>query len=285
MGNQLQQHTFYQGKGRLRTPNFVARHVHQGPALPEKIIITIGPGRSHTTAWLLWWVSQMNKINPGQYLGANQRLKWLLRDGLLAPDLHIPSGIEAYAMKETWSADRILECTYDPVQILVDAGIPSAIIHLQILIRPYLPTYGSWWYFTQQTCPANFALALNTALQMVDKWQGEIGSLVVLATELMYGNELKVLNQAHQIAGLPTALGLDFDPTNIWRYLDLGETRKVTAFAATVAPVLTKPCLSINGVNGDKASLIPERQRQVLARSCEEPYQELLQLSQQILEL
>lgn len=277
--NQLHQHTFYQRRGHLRPSSFVTQHIRLEGSGPEKIVLLIGPGRSYTTAWLLWFISQF------QVPGAYQILKQRLRYGLAAGDFRLPA-VPLFAMKETWSADFPLECSFDPVDILIRAGVSPEKIVCLIILREPIPTYASWWYFTQRTRPSLLALAMRTAISLYHQYQNTPVTIIPIAASLMVGRELKVLNKVHTLAGLSLANSLDFNIPAIFSYLILGEAASTDHFSATVAPVLTQTGFRINGnSNSTKVSLVPKRHLELVEQLCLPPYAQFVELSQKILTL
>lgn len=115
----------------------IAARVHLKGQCPE-IVVAVGPCRSGTTVFL-------RMFGQSGIQSWYQPLKSILRGYLHHNDIHftIPETKRLF-IKETLGAYIKNEVLYDPIEVLLLAGVPKEKIHLLSVIREPYATISSW---------------------------------------------------------------------------------------------------------------------------------------------
>lgn len=121
----------------LITNEEIAARVHLQGECPE-IVVAVGPCRSGTTVYL-------RVFGQSGIQSWYQPLKSILRGYLHHNDIHftIPETKRLF-IKETLGAYIKNEALYDPIEVLLLAGVPKEKIRLLSLIREPYATISSW---------------------------------------------------------------------------------------------------------------------------------------------
>lgn len=169
------------------------------------IYVIFGPGRSCTTAMLAWLMS-----NPTIQLGYYQPQKTLIRHGLMYGSFVIPGknqGVERIVIKDTLGPfSREFE-EFDPVELLVKAGVPLQKISLILIMREPLATLKSNHKFEGGISPEMLISNIQYTWMLYEKYQRQV-PVIPMANGLV-GNE-KASKTACEILGIPFH-GFDFD--------------------------------------------------------------------------
>ena len=138
---------------------------------PE-VIVVFGPGRSCTTALLAWLLS-----NPMIHLGYYQPQKTLIRHGLSYGPFIIPGknqGIDRIVIKDTLGPFSLEYEEFDPIDLLVRAGVPLEKITLILIMREPLATLKSNHKFEGGISSEMLISNIQYTWMLYEKYQGQI---------------------------------------------------------------------------------------------------------------
>lgn len=167
-------------------------------SIPE-IYLIIGTSRGGTSA--------MARSFAGQFPTYYQFIKAILestdktygkQDRI---DLTLVS--ERIGLKETFGAWNIPASTFDPVEILLKAGIPKDKIHVLALLRDPLHTYNSWKKKYNDTNLNIFLKAYQNVIDVSDKAEDEGIDVYRLVYASLENQEAKVSKSILRWMGLP----------------------------------------------------------------------------------
>lgn len=177
------------------------------PSECPRAIVIAGSGRSCTTGLLAWLMS-----NPKVQLGYYQPWKTIVRHGLQYGQLIIPGlaqRVSLIVMKETWGPfDRKHE-EFDPIKLLVQAGVPLAKIILIPIMREPLATFKSNFKFEGGISSEMLISNLKFTWKLYQRYKSQI-LVIPLASDLI-GQRAEVVGQSLcRLLKLPDH-GLNFD--------------------------------------------------------------------------
>ena len=113
----------------------------------------VGPARSGTTA-LLFLLAGHSEVGHVYF----QPQKTLMRLG--GPPIKLYPSDKIACMKETLLSWEVVDELYDPIDVLLKAGIPTEKITWIFMLRDPLQTYGSWCMLAPGVPPDPAAYAL-----------------------------------------------------------------------------------------------------------------------------
>lgn len=144
----------------------VAACIELDPELAPRIILVVSPCRAGSTVLL----RVFSAIGLESHF---QPMKNVLRWSLLGEDRRwaMPSGAGSCLMlKETLGPFTAAECSFNPLQVLVEAGFPGEKLHVLILGRDPLRTWASWYRFWPERAPvANMIQSFCTTRQIQEQ--------------------------------------------------------------------------------------------------------------------
>lgn len=115
----------------------VARRVFVPRAVPD-IFLLVGPCRSGTTA-------QAKVFRAAGMLSHHQPLKSVLRCLLQGQEeTYTLPEVSQLLMRETLGPYTLTEAAFDPLAVLLKAGVPREKLHLILMVREPLSTLASW---------------------------------------------------------------------------------------------------------------------------------------------
>lgn len=164
----------------LNANEYIASRVIVSKPCPN-IILTVAPCRSGTTAHL-------RIFSQAGLPSYHQPLKFILRAQLEGEDIqyHIPNNKSVF-IKEAIGPYTDSESTFNPVEILLKAGVPSEKIHLIIMLREPLSTITGWIQaFSFKTERDILVQNAITAYHTVQKVRKEALLLGLRTTTLVY---------------------------------------------------------------------------------------------------
>lgn len=146
-------------------------------------IVLISPCRSGSSAIL----EAFSRIVENSYY---QPIKDLIRFG--KPDLRLDEIVRGSVfIKETFGPLRLIESTFNPIQILIEAGVPENKIRTIVLFREPLETFSSWVDFYEDVDINMFENAFMHTFNMIDYLEkGGLPYKVVLYEEMKYGVDI-----------------------------------------------------------------------------------------------
>ncbi len=149
------------------------------PELAPGIILVISPCRSGSTILL----RVFSALGVESHF---QPMKTALRWSLLGHDRHWsiqPNSGTRIMVKETLGPFVDAGCSFNPLQVLLEAGFPRAKLHVVILARDPLRTWASWYRFWPHRAPvANMIMSFRTTRQI----QEQTKALGIASTCLVY---------------------------------------------------------------------------------------------------
>lgn len=170
-----------------------------------QILCWAGPGRCGSTALLLL-MAGVEEINRGYY----QPLKTIIRYG--GPDFQLYGDDGLVVTKEVFGP-RVDQEYYDPVRILLKAGVPLENIRIIMMLRDPIVSFASWYHFTgNDSNPERFAQAQQHTIKLYQNYL-EIGITVVpFVYELLEMGEINILKALFKKLGVNFGLSsLNFD--------------------------------------------------------------------------
>jgi hypothetical protein len=186
--------------------DFVQRHIKLPENLTDvpKIVGWSGPARSGTTA-LLFLLAGHSQIARVYF----QPQKTLMRFG--GPSLELYGEDKLVCMKEVLYSHNTLQ-PHDPIQILLDAGVPPEKITWIVMLRDPLQTFASWKRNGAQWSPDIFAFWQRHTIDLWHKYKDSNVRIVPFVYELLDKQEEPVLKKLLLKIGLDaTSLNLDFN--------------------------------------------------------------------------
>ena len=184
----------------------------QDSANIPNIIGWSGPARSGTSA-LLFLLAGHPQIDRVYF----QPQKTLMRFG--RPSLNFYSGDKRVCMKEIFYSSTTTN-PHDPIQVLLDAGVPEEKITWGFILRDPLQTYASWGRTGTKTGttldPYTFSFWQSHTINLWHKYKHTNVNVIPFAYELLAGAEEGVLKKFLAKAGIDTtSLQLDFNKKSI----------------------------------------------------------------------
>jgi hypothetical protein len=220
--------------GKIRySEDYVAKHTQlpQNPADIPHILGWSGLARSGTSA-LLFLLAGHAQIDRAYF----QPQKTLLRKGNPNFELHAEDGL--ICMKEVFGS-LYPEENYDPIRMLLDAGVPEDKITWIVLLRDPVQTFRSWHRRMPQVAPENLYDSQAHALNLFRRYQDTKVTLVPFVYELFDGQEVAALTALLDKVGLDASqVSLDFDLEAIERKLVKGQVADPGYFASNVQNIL-----------------------------------------------
>lgn len=147
-----------------------------------KIYLGVGPCRSGTTAFLQVFANAGVK-------SWYQPIKTMLRDSVkkkLNYDFELPS-TDSIFIKETIGAGTKLECTLDPLRILIEAGVPKEKIEVIGFVRDPIAVQASWnKYVKEGLSYAQLADFLAISFQTLEKIMDEAEKIGIKVNPFIY---------------------------------------------------------------------------------------------------
>lgn len=191
-----------------------------------RFICMVGPARTGTTALQI-----LASQDPSVFCGEFQPMKQLLRKGPESPSFRYDEfGIDgqpgAILFKETLGPARDIECTLDPVGILIEAGIhPKRISAVYILRHPHL-SFLSWSRLIDAD-PAKYVLAQQTVVNCYHKYRGKLHACIPFYYALLADQPRPIIDTLFYLLDLETPRHLRFIPDlvrgkNRWNEGDTG---------------------------------------------------------------
>lgn len=141
------------------TEKEVIDHIVVDPKTSPKVILSVSPVRSGSTALMRVFAAagiesyfqEMKNVLRWRMLG--RPLEWQMP---AAPNVPI-------LLKETLGPYTMTECKFNPVNIIMGAGLPLHKLHVVILIRDPMATWASWRNLWGEATNVNlFAMAYQT---------------------------------------------------------------------------------------------------------------------------
>lgn len=153
--------TIYQKKA--VSLNEVIDHIDLDPRRAPKIILTVSPVRCGSTALMRIFAAAGIQTH---FQELKNVLRWLMTGSV--HNFHVPKGNKRIIMlKETLGPYTELECEFNPLRVLLEAGLSPDKLHLVILGRSIEQTWISWKNLWKDVVtPELFAKAFLTTEQI-----------------------------------------------------------------------------------------------------------------------
>jgi hypothetical protein len=220
--------------GKIRfSEDYVIKHTQlpQNLADTPHIIGWSGLARSGTSA-LLFLLAGHAQVDRAYF----QPQKTLMRKGTPAFKLYAED--QLVCMKEVFGS-LYPEENYDPIKLLLDAGVPEDKITWIILLRDPVQTFRSWHRRMPAVTPHHLHASQTHALGLFSRYQNTRVRLVPFVYELFDSQEEAALTALLDKVGLDTSkISLDFDLAAIEQKLVKGQVADPEYFAANVQNIL-----------------------------------------------
>ncbi|HSE29403.1 MAG TPA: hypothetical protein VLA77_02340 [Candidatus Saccharimonadales bacterium] len=204
----VQEAAYTKNAGRLK---YDAERVIKNTKVPKgakipKILGWSGPARSGTTAllFLMGGHAQVDRL----YF---QPQKSIMRQADVKFELFETDNF--VCMKEVFGQFYSAE-NYDPIDLLLKAGVPEANIAWISLLRDPMQCMASWYHKDPRILKA----AQDHTLDIYQKYQGRV-KMVPFVYELLRGNELKTIKALLRAVGLDDEIDLKFNIREIGKKL------------------------------------------------------------------
>lgn len=252
---------------------YSSKHVVSQTKIPAsgkvpKIIGWSGPARSGTTA-LLFLMAGHEQVDRLYF----QPQKSIMRRGDTKFELFDTDNL--VCMKEVFGQFYGKE-NYDPIELLLKAGVPQENIVWISLLRNPLQCMASWYHKNPQILKA----AQDHTLAIYNRYQGRI-KMVPFAYELLKNNELAVIKSLLTAVGLKDEVDLRFNLKNIADKLVPFQASDESFYEAHVKTVIEKEVFAF-GVNDYP---VPHDTLQKVRQICLDDYEDFYDHAKQFLGL
>jgi hypothetical protein len=250
--------------------DFVRQHIKlpNNPEDTPNIIGWSGPSRSGTSA-LLFLLASHPQVDRAYF----QPQKTLLRNG--QPEVVLYAADKLVCMKETFFSWEIID-RYDPVDVLLRAGVPAGKITWFFLLRDPLQTFGSWRTMEPGIEPDPFVLSYwqEHTVNLWHKYKHSKINAVPLVYDLFHEQEERVVNRLLSISGMdPVSSSLEFDNTAISRKLVPGQAADERVFERFVKPTVSRGRFIYKANSNSIGTEVAEK----VIELCRERYEAFLQ--------
>ncbi len=196
----------------------VAQHVQFNPATTASIILSVSPCRSGTT--ILLRVFGASSV-PAHFQQLKNILRWLLQGEAFT--WQIPSyPTQRIFLKETLGPYTPTESQFNPLQVLLEAGFPKEKLHILIIGRDPLATWGSWYQFWRGKTQVEYFIESYRATEIVRQ---QAQALEIASSVLIY--------ECFQIHPIPQVFQALFKRLEIpYSPITIGGWDKLPAFGA-----------------------------------------------------
>lgn len=157
----------------------VAQHVHCDPQASASIILSISPCRSGTTILLRVFAASGVQAHFQQLKNV---LRWLLQEESFT--WQIPQQpTERIFLKETLGPFTLTESQFNPLQVLLEAGLPQEKLHVLIIGREPIITWDSWYQFWRGKTQVEYFIE---AYKSTEKIRQQVEALGIAHNYLIY---------------------------------------------------------------------------------------------------
>lgn len=205
------------GRSRLLSqPEILERIVVNPESCPE-ILLLVGPSRSGTSAFC----QLFSQLVSAYY----QPVKSILRNG--GPNFSLDEGGKIF-IKETIGPWRTEECEFDPLALLLAAGVPREKIRLAVILRDPVDTFSSWKDSFENTSLDKFFLAyLNCFFLHSRSLRDGIVSTKFVFEELLW-NRVGSVQKLFEFFELPFHRDLMEWPSGTFNYENIRLTQEAS---------------------------------------------------------
>lgn len=183
--------------------------------VPKKVVLAFAPSRSGTSAFL-------KVFEPAVDLLFYQPIKSLIRYG--EPELVLNSSQQTIFIKECFGPSRVEECTFNPLQILLNAGLPKENLMVISLAREPIATYDSWL----EHFPKTSLQAFVSAYENLEKIREQVIQAKIPMVTYVY-EVLKLNPPEVVIPKLFQKLGLTYQPQSVfWESSEYHSSLKIS---------------------------------------------------------
>lgn len=257
------------------TPDDVVKSTHlPHSGKPPRVIGWSGPARAGTTAmlFLLAGHPQVDRV----YF---QPQKTILRRG--KPDFELYEGDELICTKEVFGV-RLNE-TYDPIDMLLRAGIPAENITWITFLRDPIRSLASWGYPDIADADAEvFSETQAYTIEHFYKYRQKGMKVIPFAYDLLKDNEERVVKALLDAIGLDSAdLSLQFDVEQIEKKLVKGQAADKEFFDYNIKNTYLRKKYTYSNNNYQVA---PEMAK-IIEEKCRQPYNDFMALAREELHL
>lgn len=253
------------------TPADVVKHtiIPSDAAKTPKIIGWSGPARVGTTA-LLFLLANHPQVSRIYF----QPQKTLLREG--KPDFVLHEEDVVICMKEVFG-QMYAEELYDPIGMLLEAGVPAEKISWISMLRDPAQAFASWQVHFHDSDPRVFVKAQQYTVNQYFRYRQAGVNIIPLAYEVLQGREGEVLNRIIERLGLSCEEPLDlaFNPEAIKSKLVPGQAADEEYYNVNIKATRDRRRY-VYSTNGYK---VPEELIRKVRSLCDPQYQEFLELS------
>lgn len=140
----------------------IIEHINLNPENAPQIILSVSPVRSGSTALMRVFAAAGIQTH---FQELKNILRWLMIDGV--HNWTPGNDIQMLMLKEALGPYTKLECAFNPMRVLLGAGLPPKNLYLVIMGRSPVKTWASWKaLWGDATNPALFAKAYQTTEQI-----------------------------------------------------------------------------------------------------------------------
>lgn len=188
-----------------------------------RIIGLSAPARSGTTAFLYLLASQPN-VDRAYF----QPQMAILRTG--GPIFNISPSDKVICLKEVFGGNPLMKVkTHDPIQLLLDSGVPADKITWVTMLREPMQEFGSLLQLESSLTPEIAAETQEWTLELFERHKKSGVKMIPYVYELAQNNEEGV------VSALFAKLGLPFEPSSLNFDLDAINRKLVPAQLADPA--------------------------------------------------
>lgn len=166
-----------------------------------------GPARVGSTA-LLFLLANHHQVDRIYF----QPQKTLLRFG--TPAFEIVDSANTICMKETYG-QKYVEEYYDPVGLLIKAGVPAEKIRWVSILRDPFRTFASWKKLYPAVSPVAFVAAQKHTIQQYFDYKERGIKVIPFVYDQLKDDEVRVLGLILEHFGLASGMDLNFDRRKI----------------------------------------------------------------------
>lgn len=244
-------------------PRDVVRHtiIPSDPSLTPRIIGWAGPARTGSTA-LLFLLASHHEIDRAYF----QPIKSILRKKLT--DFIIHKEDQLVCMKEVFGS-LYKEENYDPIAILLEAGIPPEKITWLCLLREPVQAFTSWNARIPNTTPKHLYEAQLNTIELYSRYRHTAVRVIPFIYEFFENNEDYALRLLLNEMGVDvTHFSNKFDFTKINKKIVLGQAADKSYFDANLMGILERNQF----VYSRNESYLPERDAKLVSELCRSDY-------------
>lgn len=168
-----------------------------------KFLCIVGIARSGTTI-LQVLASQLHSVICSEF----QPLKYLLRygedkaDSFMYNRFSINGNGGTIILKETLGPERSMECTLDPVGVLMQAGVPACDISAIYILRHPLKAFNSWYSLMRNSHPSKYIISQEFLIASYRRYLLLLPNCIPFCYEILEHDAKNILDRLFRKLGV-----------------------------------------------------------------------------------